>query len=99
MKRKRRLRESWRSPRAWGWTAVERQRGGKPTPMDRILATRFGASAVDLIAEGDYGKMVIKKGEKIKSIYLSEVGSKLSLVPPDHKLIKKARGLDICFGT
>ncbi|MAZ93065.1 MAG: ATP-dependent 6-phosphofructokinase [Bacteroidales bacterium] len=75
------------------------QRGGKPTPMDRILATRFGASAVDLIAEGDYGKMVIKKGEKIKSIYLSEVGSKLSLVPPDHKLIKKARGLDICFGT
>ncbi len=75
------------------------QRGGKPTPMDRILATRFGASAVDLIADGDYGKMVIKKGEKIKSIYLSEVGSKLRLVPPDYKLIKKARGLDICFGT
>ena len=40
------------------------QRGGSPSPMDRILATRFGASAVDLIAEEDYGKMVIKKRRK-----------------------------------
>jgi len=74
------------------------QRGGSPSPMDRILATRFGAYAVDLIANEDYGKMVIKKGEKIKDILLSDVGSKLRLVPEDHKLIKKARGLDICFG-
>lgn len=74
------------------------QRGGSPSPMDRILATRFGAYAVDLIANEDYGKMVIKKGEKIKDILLSEVGSKLRLVPADHKLINKARGLDICFG-
>ncbi len=75
------------------------QRGGSPSPMDRILATRFGAYAVDLIAHEDYGKMVIKKGEKIKDIYLSDVGSKLRLVPQDHKLIKKGRGLDICFGS
>lgn len=75
------------------------QRGGSPSPMDRILATRFGAYAVDLIANEDYGKMVIKKGEKIKDILLSDVGSKLRLVPEDHKLIKKARGLDICFGA
>jgi len=74
------------------------QRGGSPSPMDRILATRFGAYAVDLIANEDYGKMVIKKGEKIKDIKLSEVGSNLRLVPADYKLIKKARGLDICFG-
>ncbi len=74
------------------------QRGGSPSPMDRILATRFGAAAVDLIAEEDYGKMVIKKGEKIKSIPLEDVGGKLRLVPKDHKLIKKARGLDICLG-
>ena len=67
--------------------------------MDRILATRFGAYAVDLIAREDYGKMVIKKGEKIKDIPLSEVGSNVRLVPKDHTLIKKARGLDICFGS
>lgn len=74
------------------------QRGGKPTPMDRILATRFGAYAVELIAEENYGNMVIKKGEKIKSMPLSEVGSKLRRVPQDHKLITKAKGMDICFG-
>ena len=75
------------------------QRGGSPSPMDRILATRFGAYAVDLIAQGDYNKMVIKKGEKTKAILLSEVGSKLRLVPPDHSLINKARGLGVCLGT
>lgn len=75
------------------------QRGGSPSPTDRILATRFGASAVNLIAKEDYGKMVIKKGEKIKSIPLSEVGGKLRLVPSDHALVKKARGLGVCLGN
>lgn len=74
------------------------QRGGSPSPMDRILATRFGSYAVDLIAHEDYGKMVIKKGEKIKDMLLSDVGSKLRVVPENHPLISKARGLDICFG-
>lgn len=74
------------------------QRGGSPSPMDRILATRFGAYAVDMIADEEYGRMVIKKGEKIKSIALEEVGGNLRLVPEDHKLIQKARGLDICLG-
>lgn len=74
------------------------QRGGSPSPMDRILATRFGAYAVDLIANDDHGRMVIKKGEKIKSMLLSDVGSKLRLVPQNHRLIVKGRGLDICFG-
>ena len=75
------------------------QRGGSPPPTDRILATRFGASAVNLIAKEDYGKMVIKKGEKIKDMPLAEVGGKLRLVPPDHSLVKKAQGLDVCLGV
>ncbi len=74
------------------------QRGGSPSPMDRILATRFGAYAVDLIAKGDYGKMVVKKGEKTKDIPLAKVGNKLRLVPNDHQMIKKAQGLDVCLG-
>jgi 6-phosphofructokinase 1 len=75
------------------------QRGGSPSPMDRILATRFGASAVDLIAKDLYGKMVIKKGEKIGSVDLSKVAGKTRLVPINHAMVEKARGLDICLGN
>ena len=75
------------------------QRGGSPSPVDRLLATRFGAKAVELIAREDYGRMVIKKGEKIKDLLLSEVGSNLKLVPHDYSLVKKARGMDICMGN
>lgn len=74
------------------------QRGGSPTANDRILATRFGSAAVSSIAKGEFGLMVMKKGEKIKTIPLEEVGGKLRLVPSDHALIRKARGLDICMG-
>jgi 6-phosphofructokinase 1 len=74
------------------------QRGGSPSPTDRLLATRFGAAAVNLIAREDYGKMVIKKGEKIKDMPLEEVAGKLRLVPKDHSLIKKAKGLGVCMG-
>lgn len=74
------------------------QRGGSPSPTDRILATRFGAAAVNLIAQEEYGNMVVKKGEKIKAKPLSEVGGKLRLVPSDHSLVKKARGLGVCLG-
>jgi len=75
------------------------QRGGSPTPMDRLLATRFGASAVNLIAKEKYGRMVVKKGEDIESIPLSEVAGKTRLVPKKHALLKKAKGLDVCLGV
>lgn len=74
------------------------QRGGSPSPMDRILATRFGSHAVQLIAEERFGRMVTNKDGKTSSISLKEVGGKLSLVPTDHSLITKARALDICMG-
>ncbi len=75
------------------------QRGGSPTPMDRLLATGYGAHAVDMIAANNYGMMVTKKGENIDSIPLSEVGGKLRLVPVNHPAIDKAKGLDVCFGV
>ena len=75
------------------------QRGGSPSPTDRLLATRFGAAAVTLIAKEMYGNMVIKKGEKIKHIPLSEVGGKTRVLPKNHPLIKKARGLGVCLGV
>ena len=74
------------------------QRGGSPTAMDRILATRYGAHAVELIAEGKFGRMVCKEGETVTSIPLEQVGGKLKLVPPEHPIIKKSRKMGICFG-
>jgi phosphofructokinase-like protein len=74
------------------------QRGGSPSPMDRILATRYGASAVELIANEQFGVMVASKDDKIISVPLNEVGDRLKTVPPNFSLIGKARNMDISFG-
>lgn len=74
------------------------QRGGSPSPMDRILATRYGAHAVELIAENKFGQMVASVNGKISSIPLIEVGNKLNIVPEDHPLINKSRKMGISFG-
>ena len=74
------------------------QRGGSPSAMDRILATRYGAYAAELIAKGEYGQMVAIKNGKIGSIPLEKVGGKLSLVDPNDQLIEKARKLGVFFG-
>ena len=74
------------------------QRGGSPSPMDRILATRLGAHAVELIAENKFGLMVTQIGNSITSVPLAQVGGKLKLVPANHALIRKSRKMGICFG-
>jgi len=74
------------------------QRGGSPSPNDRILATRFGAHAVELIAKGKFGNMVAIKGQEIGAVPLKDVGSKTRLVPADFPLIGKGRKMGICFG-
>jgi 6-phosphofructokinase 1 len=74
------------------------QRGGSPSPNDRILATRFGGHAVELIAKKKFGLMVALKGQEITAVPLKEVGSKTRLVRPDFPLIGKGRKMGICFG-
>ncbi len=74
------------------------QRGGSPTPMDRILATRYGSFATECIAEGCYGNMVAIKRNDLTTVPLAEVGGKLRLVEPDLGLIKKARNMGVSFG-
>ncbi|HLG21206.1 MAG TPA: 6-phosphofructokinase [Candidatus Manganitrophaceae bacterium] len=74
------------------------QRGGSPTPFDRILATRFGVAAVNLIAEGRFGAMVRLRGTQVESVPLAEATRALKLVPPDGELVKTAEGLGITFG-
>lgn len=74
------------------------QRGGIPTPFDRILATRLGTYAAELAARGEYNRMVAVKGSEVTSVPLEEVAGKLKLVPKDHPLIRSARRVGTNFG-
>ena len=74
------------------------QRGGSPTAFDRNLATRMGGHATELIANGQFGRMVALKGSEISSVPLNEVAGKLKLVTEDHDLVVQGRRLGVCFG-
>lgn len=74
------------------------QRGGSPTAFDRILATRMGGHATELIAQGRFGQMVSLRGTDITSVPISEVAGKLKLVTEDDDLITQGRRMGICFG-
>ncbi len=65
------------------------QRGGSPTAFDRVLATRFGIAAIDLVNQGIYGKMVALQGNKIEAVDLSEVTKGIKMV--DEKLYEIAK--------
>ncbi len=74
------------------------QRGGTPTPMDRILATRYGAYATELIAREDFGNMVALQKNKIVGVPLKKVSDRVRTVPSSHPLIQQARNMGTCFG-
>jgi 6-phosphofructokinase 1 len=74
------------------------QRGGTPSAADRILATRLGTAAADLISRGRYGVMVAAKGEATRPVKLEDVAGKVKTVPPDHSLIESARRVGTNFG-
>jgi 6-phosphofructokinase 1 len=57
------------------------QRGGTPTARDRILATRFGIKASDLVAEGAFGQMAALHGDAVVSVPLEEATAELKTVP------------------
>lgn len=75
------------------------QRGGSPCPYDRVLSTRFGAAAADLIMKREYGFMVGIKEGKIVKIPLEDVAGKLKKVEPDSSIIKEAALTGISFGV
>jgi 6-phosphofructokinase 1 len=66
--------------------------------MDRVLATRYGSAAADMIASRDFGKMVALKNTEIVSIPLSEVTGKLKLVDQKDTLVVQAQKMGTCFG-
>ena len=74
------------------------QRGGSPSPFDRILATRFGVKAVELIARGNFGYMVCLRAGEIESVPLDEVVGKTRLVDPMGGIVRTARAVGITFG-
>ena len=74
------------------------QRGGTPSPADRILATRLGTACSDLIHDGVFGVMVAARGEGTEPVPLEKVAGKRKTVPPDHPWIESARRVGTCFG-
>jgi phosphofructokinase-like protein len=74
------------------------QRGGSPTPFDRILATRFGVAAVDLIAGGGFGKMVCLQKTQIEAVSIADAIGQLKTVDPHGQIVNTARAIGISFG-
>ena len=74
------------------------QRGGSPCPYDRVLSTRLGAKAAELIMNGDFGYMVSVKNNKIDKTPLQEVAGRLKMVEPDSDIVKEAKTIGISFG-
>ncbi len=74
------------------------QRGGSPSPFDRVLATRFGVAAVDLVAEGKFGKMVALRADSIIAVDIANAIGQLKTVHPDGELVRTARAIGIGFG-
>ncbi len=74
------------------------QRGGSPTPFDRILGTRFGVAAVDLIAQGSFGKMVCLRSGRIEAVDIADAIGRLKIVDPHGQFVETARAIGICFG-
>lgn len=74
------------------------QRGGTPTPYDRLLATRFGFHAFELLTENKFNRMVIMKDGALGSVPIAEVANKVRSVPSDYTLLRAARAVRTSFG-
>ena len=75
------------------------QRGGSPSPYDRILGTLLGGHAARLIHEKKFGRMVARLGNTISDVPLSEVAGKLRLVTPESNLVQQGKRMGISFGV
>jgi 6-phosphofructokinase 1 len=74
------------------------QRGGTPSPRDRVIASAFGVHAVDLLARGRTGRMVAWQHREVVDVPLEEVITRARPVDVNGTLVQTARGLGICLG-
>lgn len=74
------------------------QRGGSPTTFDRALGSRLGTKAVQMVADGEFGRMACLKGRSITSVSIADATRELKLVDPDGEIVKTAEDLGIKLG-
>ena len=74
------------------------QRGGTPSPADRLLATRLGTAAASYIADGVHGVLVAARGQSAEPVPLKEIAGITKFVPLDHPWVGSARSLGIVLG-
>jgi len=74
------------------------QRGGSPTPYDRILATTFGYHAFELLMERRFNRLVVQQEGRVTSTDIVEIAGKVRTVPLDHELVRAARAIGTSFG-
>lgn len=74
------------------------QRGGTPSAQDRLLGTRLGSAAVELIKKRNFGMMVAARGDEVRAVPIADVAGRLKLVPADHSWVTSARHVGTCFG-
>jgi len=74
------------------------QRGGSPTAFDRLLGARYGAAAMDLVAEGKFGRMVALDGLDIIDVPLEDAVGHAKRVDPKGQIVTQARRAGVCFG-
>lgn len=74
------------------------QRGGIPSPADRLLATRLGAACARFLHEEVFGVMVAVRGDDVEAVPLEDVVGKRKTVPADHPWITTARSMGVSLG-
>ena len=74
------------------------QRGGTPSGVDRLLATRLGSAAADLVKAGRFGVMVAARADGTEPVPLEDVAGRRKPVPPDHGWVVTARHVGTCLG-
>jgi ATP-dependent phosphofructokinase / diphosphate-dependent phosphofructokinase len=75
------------------------QRGGSPTPYDRILSTKFGTFAIDLVAKRKFGRMVALKGNEVTNVKIEDAISRQKLVNETTQALISAKAIGVSFGT
>jgi 6-phosphofructokinase 1 len=74
------------------------QRGGSPTTFDRALGSRFGTKAVQMVADGEFGRMACLRGRSIITVPLEDATRDLKLVDPEGEIVRTAEDLGIMLG-
>lgn len=75
------------------------QRGGTPSPYDRVLATQFGHHAIELMVKGHINRLVVLKDGRLDSLPLRQVAGRIKTVPKNHPLILAAKAVNTSFGV